>query len=431
MRGGGHASAAIEIVNEILSRARPAAEALKDWGKAHRFAGSGDRAAIGNLVYDVLRRKQSLAHAMASEAPRALVLAALRFVWKLSPSAIEEFTTAEHGPGVLSEHERAALSASGLTSDAPEWVVGDFPVWLDKEMSRAFGAERAAQGRALSERAPLDLRVNTLKTTTEKAAKALAKFGAVAGPLTKTCLRIVPPQAGGRSPNVEAEPAHAKGWFEVQDQGSQAAALLCGAMAGQQVADICAGAGGKTLALAAAMDNRGQIHAYDDDRHRLRPIFERIARAGARNVQITPADEPHRLETLLNRMDIVLVDAPCSGSGTWRRKPDAKWRLRPEALKIRQTEQAAVLDKGATLVRPGGRLVYITCSVFTEENRDQVDAFLKRHPGFRIEPWEATWRSAIGTATPTTSDGTGETLLLTPLDHGTDGFYVAILMRAT
>jgi 16S rRNA (cytosine967-C5)-methyltransferase len=229
---------------------------------------------------------------------------------------------------------------------------------------------------------------------------------------------------------VEAEGAHGKGWFEVQDEGSQVAALMTGAGPRQQIIDLCAGAGGKTLALAGLMGNTGQLYAYDSDRMRLRPIFERLKRAGARNVQVLPAGKPEGLQPLDGRMDLVVIDAPCSGSGVWRRRPDAKWRLSPEMLEARLAEQRAVLDLGAPLVKPGGRLAYITCSVLPSENRGQVEAFLARHPDFVPVPWRDLWGAAIPEAARPSADGSDETLLMTPRSHGTDGFFVAVLRRA-
>ena len=199
-------------------------------------------------------------------------------------------------------------------------------------------------------------------------------------------VRIEQAPGPGKSPHVEAEPGHGKGWYEVQDEGSQLATLLSGAKPRQQVIDLCAGAGGKTLGLAALMENTGQLYAYDTDRMRLRPIFERLKRAGVRNVQVLPAGDREALAKLDGRMDLVLIDAPCTGSGVWRRRPDAKWRLSPQMLEARLAEQRAVLDEGAALVKPGGRLAYITCSVLPSENRDQVDAFLARQPEFRLDP---------------------------------------------
>jgi 16S rRNA (cytosine967-C5)-methyltransferase len=242
-------------------------------------------------------------------------------------------------------------------------------------------------------------------------------------------VRIDRPGPDKRNPHAEAEPAHGKGWFEIQDAGSQVAALMSGAKAGEQVADICAGAGGKTLALAALMANKGQIHAHDQDRHRLRPIFERLARAGARNVQVLGADEGARLDNLEEKIDCVVVDAPCSGSGAWRRNPDSKWRLTEKQLQQRMRDQKALLERGARLVKPGGRLLYITCSVLPEENDDQVATFLAGHPDFALVPYRDQWRRAIGTEPPV-SDGGADTLLLTPHRHATDGFFIAVMAKA-
>jgi 16S rRNA (cytosine967-C5)-methyltransferase len=428
MRPGGRLAGAIEVLQDVLARHRPAPDALKDWGRAHRFAGAGDRAAIGNLVFDALRGRALYARMMDSDTPRALALAALRWEWHANPDTIAAWCDEPHGPGPLQAAEHARLDApppAGL----PAWVQGNYPDWLVGSFARAFGEHAWAEGAGLSRRAPVDLRVNTLKATRDKVLKALARARPEPGPWSPYSVRIPPPVRDGRAPNVEAEAAHARGWFEVQDAGSQVAALMTAAEPGHQVADVCAGAGGKTLALAAQMANRGQVHAYDSDRHRLRPIFDRLKRAGARNVQVIPADEPERLEALKGGMDVVLVDAPCSGSGSWRRRPDAKWRLTPEALQRRITEQTQALDTGAALVKPAGKLVYVTCSVLPEENGDQIAAFLRRHPGFSVVPYTDVWRAAIASEPPPSADGSDETLLLTPARHDTDGFFIAVLVK--
>jgi 16S rRNA (cytosine967-C5)-methyltransferase len=428
MREGGRIAAAIEVLDEIAGRHRPASEALKDWGRAHRFAGAGDRHAIGTLVYDVLRRKNSLAFKLGADTSRALVLGALRDIWKRSPEEIARAFEGEHGPGGLSEQETAAVG-SQQHSDMPAHIAGDYPEWLAPSFARAFGDAAADQGRALAERAPLDLRANILKADRPRVLKALEKFKAVAGPLSPWCVRLAAPGPDKRNPHVEAEPAHGKGWFEVQDGASQVAALMSGAKAGEQVADICAGAGGKTLALAAMMANKGQIHAYDQDKHRLRPIFERLTRAGARNVQVLGADEGARLDALKGKIDCVFIDAPCSGSGAWRRNPDSKWRLTERQLAQRIEDQKEVLDRGAELVKSGGRLLYITCSVLPEENDDQVGAFLAAHPDFSLIPYREQWTKAIGTAPPQSAGACSDTLLLTPLTHATDGFFIAPMRK--
>jgi 16S rRNA (cytosine967-C5)-methyltransferase len=429
MTPGARVVAAIEVLTDIETRKRPASEALKDWGLNHRFAGSGDRAAIGNLVFDALRNRASSAFAMGDDDPRAIVLRTLVTGWGQTPQQIAALADGSRfAPEPLSEAEFEGL-ARDLPSDAPSYIRGDYPEWLDPPMLQAFGDHAAEEGAALAKRAPVDLRVNTLKSTREKVLKALQRFDAKPTPHSPLGVRIALAPGAGRSPHVEAEAAHGKGWFEVQDEGSQVATLLAGAKPKQQIIDLCAGAGGKTLALAAAMENTGQLYAYDSDRLRLRPIFERLKRAGARNVQVLPGGDEAAVAALHGKMDLVLIDAPCTGSGVWRRRPDAKWRLKPEMLETRLAEQRAVLDQGASLVKPGGRLAYITCSILPPENREQVEAFLGRHPDFRIVPWPELWQSAIGSEAPASADGSSDTLLMTPRSHGTDGFFVAVLER--
>jgi 16S rRNA (cytosine967-C5)-methyltransferase len=431
MTPAARASAAIEVLAEIEAHKRPAAEALKDWGVSHRFAGSGDRAAIGNLVFDCLRTRASAAYAMGEGSPRAIVLRTLVTSWGLAPEQVAALADGgRHAPEPLSDAERVGLGHL-LPAYVPAHIRGDYPEWLGSEFERAFGAYAAAEGAALARRAPVDLRVNTLKADRDKVLKALRRYEARPTPYAPVGIRIEQAPGPGKSPHVEAEPGHGKGWFEVQDEGSQLATLLSGAKPRQQIIDLCAGAGGKTLGLAALMENTGQLYAYDADRMRLGPIFERLKRAGVRNVQVLSAGDSEALAKLDGKMDVVLIDAPCTGSGVWRRRPDAKWRLSPHMLEARLAEQKAVLDEGARLVKPGGRLAYITCSVLPAENRDQVDAFLARQPEFRIIPWPELWQQALlGVSSVPSADGSAETLLMTPRKHGTDGFFVAVLQRS-
>ena len=424
-------SAAIEVVAEIEARRRPAADALKDWGLAHRFAGSGDRAAIAGLVYDALRRRASSAHMMSEGTPRAIVLGMLRLERKLDPDAIGRLADgARFAPAPLSDGERARLAATDLAG-APPWVAGDYPEWLDPYLARVFGDERAAEGAALASRAPLDLRVNAIKSGREEAAAALAELAPVPTRWSPFGLRIAL-AAEAKAPAIHAEPAFIKGLVEVQDEGSQLAALLAAARPGEQVVDLCAGAGGKTLALAAMMENHGQLYATDTDKRRLAPIHERLARSGARNVQVrTPKSIGNELADLAGRADLVLVDAPCTGIGTWRRNPDAKWRVRPGALALRTKEQAAALERAAALVKPGGRIAYVTCSLIAEENGDQVRALLTRQGDFAPMP-PSQVVTALGEraylfrrAALISEEG----LLMTPRRTDTDGFYVSLLVR--
>jgi 16S rRNA (cytosine967-C5)-methyltransferase len=429
MTPGARASAAIEVLTDIETRKRPASEALKDWGLNHRFAGSGDRAAIGNLVFDALRARASAAFAMGEDSARAILLRTLVTSWGQTPQQVAALADGSRfAPLPLTEAELQGLTRE-LPADAPAHIRGDYPEWLDPLMRQAFGQRAAEEGTALAKRAPVDLRTNTLKSTREKVLKVLERFKPTPTPHSPLGLRIAQAPGARRSPHVEAEAAHGKGWFEVQDEGSQVAALLAGAQPKQQVIDLCAGAGGKTLALAASMGNSGQLYAYDSDRLRLRPIFERLKRAGARNVQVLPGGDEAALAAYQDKMDLVLIDAPCTGSGVWRRRPDAKCRLKPEMLEMRLAEQREALDQGASLVKPGGRLAYITCSILPPENGGQVEAFLARHPEFKIVPWPELWRSGLGTEPLDSADGSTDTLLMTPHSHGTDGFFVAVLER--
>ena len=425
-------SAAIEVFAEIEARRRPAADALKDWGLSHRFAGSGDRAAIAGLVYDALRRKSSAAWLMGEATPRATLLGMLRRERRLDAQAIAALCGgSRHAPSSLTEKETGAL-ASGALTGAPPYVEGDYPEWLDSHLQRAFGDERAAEGAALASRAPLDLRVNALATERDEALAKLEHLNPTPTRWSPLGMRIRL-AAEAKSPAIHAEPIFLKGQIEIQDEGSQLAALLADAKAGEQVVDLCAGAGGKTLALAAAMDNRGQIYATDLDKRRLAPIHARLERAGARNVQVrTPTGRgADVLADLTGRADLVMIDAPCTGTGAWRRNPDAKWRIRPGALAERIKEQQAVLERAATLAKAGGRIAYATCSVLAEENNDQVGAFLTRHPDFSVEkPPEVAKvlgeRAYLFARAALISD---EGLLMTPRRTDTDGFFVSVLRQ--
>jgi 16S rRNA (cytosine967-C5)-methyltransferase len=431
MTPGARLAAAIEIIGDIDQHRRPAPDVLKLWGLTHRFAGSGDRAAISGLVYDALRRRASSAWLMGEATPRAILLGMLKRERNLDTEAISQLANgAGHAPAPLSDPERGALDRASLVG-APSHVAGDYPEWLDPHLARAFGDERAEEAAALGSRAPLDLRVNTLKADRDTAAEAIADLAPEPTRWSPHGLRIHL-SADAKSPAVHAEPAFLKGQIEVQDEGSQLAALFAHARPGEQVLDLCAGGGGKTLALAAALQNKGQLYATDDDKRRLAPIHERLARSGARNVQVrTPKSIGTEIDDLKGRMDLVLIDAPCTGIGAWRRNPDAKWRVRPGALDQRIKEQAELLDRAVGLVKPGGRIAYVTCSVLTEENGDQVRDFLGRNAKFAVEkPAETV--SVLGERAYMFSRAaliSDEGLLMTPRRTDTDGFFVSILVR--
>ncbi len=429
MKPGARLAAAVAVLTEITTRHRPAALALADWGKASRFAGSGDRSAVGNLVYDALRRRGSIAARMGASTPRALALGAADRALGLDVAQITAAADgSKHALTPLTEAERTALERTEPLSD--DELLADVPAWIVPLLRPVFGEWLPAEVAALSERAPVDLRVNTLKATREQVLAELARLDPIATKYSPVGIRFAAPEGASRTPNVEAEPAHGKGWFEVQDQGSQIAALLADARPGHEVLDLCAGAGGKTLALAAAMNGEGRVIAHDSDKTRLRPIFERLARSGAKNVDIVGANDVDALAGMAERFDRVVIDAPCTGSGTWRRRPDAKWRLKPRNLEQRLKEQRDVLAQAAPLVKPGGRLIYVTCSLLPAENTEQIEAFLAANPDFSLIPYGDVWRNVLSGAAPSSADGRTDTILLTPTQHGTDGFFIAILARS-
>jgi 16S rRNA (cytosine967-C5)-methyltransferase len=425
-------SAAIELIDTIDADRVPAAKALKEWGTAHRYAGSGDRAAISGLIWDVLRRRLSSAYLMDADTPRARVLGMLRLERGMDTEAISALCDGSRfAPEPLTDAERAALGSRSLDG-APPHIAGDYPEWLDPYLAAVFGDDRVAEATAMASRAPLDLRVNTLKARRERVQASLKHLGAVPTPWSPIGLRIEL-GADARNPGIHAEEDFVKGAIEVQDEGSQLAALFTAAKGGEQVIDLCAGAGGKTLALAAMMGGKGRLIATDCDKRQLAPIFERLSRAGVHNAEVrAPKGDTDPLADIRSSADLVLIDAPCTGTGTWRRNPDAKWRMRPGALEVRLKDQADVLDRAAGMVKPGGRIAYVTCSVLPAENGEQVRAFIARHPEFSVQPLNETasvlWDKAE--AFEQAALRSAEGWLMTPRRTGTDGFFVSVLRKA-
>jgi 16S rRNA (cytosine967-C5)-methyltransferase len=380
--------AAIEILDEVVAAARSGGAAadtiVARYFKTRRYAGSKDRRAVREFVYAAIRR--------AGDVPVS-GRAAMIGLAEDRPELVELFDGSPHGPAVISEGEAAA--AAGVAPD-----------WLAERLAATLGAGALP---ALLERAPLDLRVNLLKA--DRAAVLPAFDGATPGHLSPNAIRLP------EGTQVEALPAFSEGLVEVQDEGSQLVAAACLARPGMTVVDLCAGAGGKTLALAAEMRNRGRLIACDIDRARLQRLAPRAERAGAVSIENRLLDgerEAAGLADLRGQADVVLVDAPCSGTGTWRRNPEARWRLTPTRLERLRAMQAHVLALAAPLVRPGGRLVYAVCSLLDEEGRDQADAFLAAHPG-----WTAADVGIAG------GQAQGAGIRLTPAHDGVDGFFVA------
>ena len=424
-------SAAIEVLDDLIQRRRPAADALKDWGLSRRFAGSKDRAAIATLVYDALRRRASSSYAMGSDAPRALVLGMLARLRGLSAAEIAALCSGDnHAPAPLSPDEEARLAAFSLDG-APDWVRADVPEWLWPGFAAAFGNDAIGEGQALAGRASIDIRANRLKSSRDRLLDDLGHLSPEPGAWSPDALRFQP-GPDGRGPSLQTEPGFFAGAFEIQDEGSQLVTLLAGARPCQTVVDLCAGAGGKTLALAALMGNEGRLLATDLNSRRLAPLHERLARSGATQVEIRiPRSRGHEpLADLAGQADLVLVDAPCTGSGTWRRNPDAKWRVRPGALAERVRDQAEVLARAGRLVGPAGRIAYVTCSMLPEENDGAVAAFLARNAGFAAVPLDNVLAAGEGDFGVLARFATQYGLQLSPRRTGTDGFYLACMERS-
>ena len=364
--------AAIEVLDRWQSGSQGLDRVLAAWGRANRFAGAADRRAIADLVYDAVRRLRSAAWtAGAGENPtgRALILGSLTLDGLDRAALAQLFSGARHAPPNLSEAETARLGQP--LDGAPRAVRLDFPDWLAPHLESI----RDAALELMRRRAPLFLRVNLLRGNRAAAIAALAadRIVAEAGPLSPTCLKVV-----SGSHTVARANAYRDGLVEIQDAASQAAADFAGARPGDTVLDYCAGAGGKTLALGGAMAGQGQLHVHDSAPRRLAQLGERARRAGVEVI----LHEPGQTGALAGCCDLVLVDAPCSGSGAWRRNPDAKWRLTAEQLAAYAQTQDSILAEAAAAVRPGGRLVYLTCSMLGVENADRVANFLATRANF-------------------------------------------------
>lgn len=415
---------AIDILENLMPSAKPADRFLNDWARSNRYAGSKDRQAIFELVYAVLRRRAEFAFVMDGEDARRLVLAALKLEGKLGLEQVEAlFAGDKYSATPLDDAERAVYVRAADAMSPPDWVRGNYPQWLDAAL-RVSLVDLPGEMRALSVRAPLDLRVNRLKGAREQALSALLAedIPALASPLSPDGIRIP-----GRA-RITGADAFLRGLVEVQDEGSQLAALLVCAQPGQQVVDLCAGGGGKSLAMAAVMQNRGQIHALDAAAGRLKAMPERMQRAGVHNVQIA-ADAAAALMQLRGRAHRVVLDVPCSGTGAWRRNPDSKWRLTPEALARHMAAQDGLLRQGADLAVPGGRLIYITCSLLQCENADRINAFLAGDDRFSILPAAAIWAEGVGAPLPDFVAPDAPHIILTPARSGTDGFFICAMER--
>jgi len=430
---GARLQAAIEVLDLIRDSRAPADGVLKAWGREHRFAGSGDRRAIAERVYTVLRARVRLTHRMQDDSGRALVLGALHHVDQLETTEIEALFTGGHNPAPLSDGERAMLVQPAAA--APDWVEAGVPEFIVDAFKSQFGDSWLDEAQALvMPRAPVDLRVNALRGGVDGALRLLATedYTAEPTPWSVRGLRMPPAAA----PDVQKLRAYTGGWIEVQDEASQIAGFLADAKPGETVVDYCAGGGGKTLIFAQCMKavrgHSGRLVACDVNQKRLDVIPERLDRAGAVAELRRTGTNGEGTEDLVSGADLVFVDAPCSGSGTWRRHPEGAWRLVPASVTRLAALQLEIVTRAARLVRPGGRLAYATCSVLDEENAAVADAFLATHPDFAPLPIaEAACTANLTDAARArlSQIADGHRLLLTPHRTHTDGFFLALFTR--
>ncbi len=440
MTPGARAQAAIDLIDKTLSvwlseKRIPADKLLDNYFKTHRYIGSKDRAAIGELFYWILRHKAALEWWMERSNQRvhgrSYVLAALALRGEYSSSLSKD---SQYSPPPLDEHELQLVSQLADKQiehrDMPDHVRLNYPAWCDDYLRRAFPKDFDAALRCLNEQAPTDLRVNTIKTSREDLQRALAKeeFETTPTELSPIGLRLA-----RRMPIFTSE-LFKLGHFEVQDEGSQAVALIVDAQPGHRVIDFCAGAGGKTLAMAACMQNKGRIMAWDISEKRLSQITLRLRRAGVDNVQthVITSEQDAFIKRHKQTADRVLVDAPCSGTGTWRRNPDLKWRFTQKDLDEVVAVQQSILQSAARLVKPGGRLIYATCSVLQEENELQAAQFLKTVNNFEggKEHFKVVCAKKIWDKNSTAGDADEVSYLsITPHQDGVDGFFAAIFER--
>jgi 16S rRNA (cytosine967-C5)-methyltransferase len=436
MTPGARIAAAIDILAVIDEGGRPADDIAADYFRRRRYIGAKDRVQVASHVYAVLRHRAVLdwwiARASKGEiAPgaRSRVIAALLLIDKWPPEEVAaSFDGGRFRPAALSPAEtRLARALAGRTLTHPEMpraTACDLPDWLEPYLAALYGSRLEDEMAALNAPAPLDLRVNTLKADRDTARSALAAEHIHAEPTPFSPLGL---RLKHRAP-LAATQAFKNGLIEVQDEGSQLAALLADARPGMRVADFCAGAGGKTLALAARMKNRGKLVACDVASWRLERAALRLRRAGISNVERRPlsSERDPWVKRHAKSFDRVFVDAPCLGIGSWRRNPDGKWHATPRDLAELAPRQRDILASAARLVKPGGRLIYATCSLLREENEAQAETFLAAHPDFSLYPAARAWEETIGGSSPAGTDY----LRLTPARHGTDGFFVAIFARA-
>ena len=434
MTPGARIQAAIDLLGEIHQGTAPADRAAASYFRNRRYIGGKDRREVLDHAYGVLRRRAALdwwiarSGADIADRERARVIAKLLLIDNWSGDRLAGgFDGGQYRPAMLDNAERhlvRQLAGQQLNSpDQPQAVRLEYPDWIGSQLADVFGDRIETEMEAALDEAATDLRVNALKANRDEAIAALARDGVEAVPTALSPLGL---RVKGRPPLATLD-SFKSGLVEVQDEGSQLVALLADPKPGMRVVDFCAGAGGKTLALAAQMQNKGKLIACDVLQGRVDRAATRLNRAGVFNVErrgLTSERDPW-VKRHAGTFDRVLVDAPCSGTGTWRRNPDARWRLKPGDISELSDLQRRILESAARLVKPGGRLIYATCSLLPAENTDHLAWIAEHLPEFELMPLPEVWAEAIGTPCPVA----GPTLSLTPARNGTDGFFAAVFRR--
>jgi len=438
MRPAARIASLIELLAEvevtIVAQSTPVDVIVGNFFRARRYAGSKDRRFISEMLYQIVRQRELLlwcAEKLETEATARFM--ALAFLVQSGEDVAALF--AEDGaymPDALSEPETAQLAALKAfdVASAPDAVRLNVPNWALAGLQDRYGDNWCDAAQALNQQAPVDLRLNKLKSKSEPRESFHDRGVALENtPYSPVGLRSQKNIALGSVDDYK------RGILEVQDEAAQLASLLVDAKPGMQVVDLCAGAGGKSLTVAAQMENKGQVYAFDTNAKRLDACKKRAQRSGTRNIQVAklPIDEKGRaaaLSHLKSECDRVYVDVPCSGTGTWRRSPDQRWRHSVESINDLNSLQYALLTEAADLVKPGGRLIYMTCSLLRCENEDIVARFLKGRPDWAPVDYQDVWATTIGTDAPKSISDSPETLQLSPEQHKTDGFFVAVFQKS-
>lgn len=423
MKPQARVKAVIDILEKLEDSRIPMDSVVGDYMRYRRYIGSKDRANIAERIYEIVRHHARLGWWLegikAQDTPRSRLIAYLLLVERIEAKKLSDlFDGSQYAPDAITDDEAGLLTLCGndLTSgDMPEAVALECPPLYQASLQDYLGQGFADEMAALLQPATLDLRVNTILADRKKVQTYLQADGieTLETPFSLWGLRCA------QKAYLAKTKAFHKGWIEIQDEGSQLIAQLCAAQPGMQVLDYCAGAGGKTLALAAAMEKKGRIVAMDLDEKRLNKSRERFKKAGASDViEVRPLTESRHRKWLRRQkesFDVVLLDVPCTGTGTWRRNPDMRWRVYGPALEVLIETQKEILEKVAGTVKPGGKLVYATCSLLPEENEQQIEAFLQTHAGFEVEPVPQELGQPF--------------MRLTPHRHNTDGFFAAVLVK--